>query len=79
MQSLRLVLNRLRGDCMDKAKQKPAVAIPATVGKPQINSSPTITSSGSMVWSVRDILFGPNRSQNLEFKSKEVAPPSDEK
>jgi hypothetical protein len=30
--------------------------------KPQISDTPTITSSGTLAWNVRDILFGPNRT-----------------
>jgi hypothetical protein len=30
--------------------------------RPQISDTPTITSSGALAWNVRDILFGPNRT-----------------
>ena len=40
----------------DDAKQ------PSLTSQPQISNTPTITSSGTLAWNVRDILFGPNRA-----------------
>jgi hypothetical protein len=34
----------------------------SSTSAPQISDTPTITSTGTLAWNVRDILFGPNRT-----------------
>jgi hypothetical protein len=40
-----------------------------TPTQPKIANSPTVTSTGSMYWNVRDIVFGPNRSADVAPKN----------
>ena len=47
--------------------------------EPQISNTPTVTSTGSVYWNVRDIVFGPNRTSH-SAKSRSVdAEPSERK
>src|ERR1700727_574917 len=36
---------------------------------PKVSEAPTVTRSGSLVWNVRDIVFGPNRSPEFAKQS----------
>jgi hypothetical protein len=48
-------MNKQRNAFSSDAKQAPS-------SRPQISDTPTITSTGTLAWNVRDILFGPNRT-----------------
>ncbi len=79
MQSLRMAIDRLKGGSMTTEQQKPLAVLASKREAPQIAEFPTITSSGSMVWGVRDILFGPHRLENVDFQTKKVAPATEKK
>jgi len=44
-----------------------------------VSSSPTVTSSGHMVWSIRDILFSESRKAAGEALTRSTQPASTEK
>jgi hypothetical protein len=48
-------MSKMNSYSADDAKQKTATT-------PQVSPAPAITSNGTLAWNVRDILFGPDRS-----------------
>jgi hypothetical protein len=75
MRSLKVVLSALSGETetegMAKPEEEAVVIHPGSdSGKVTISNTPTVTSSGQIIWSNRDLLFHPDRMEAAKIFEK---------
>jgi hypothetical protein len=42
----------------------------STKATPEVSTTPTVTSSGTLAWNVRDVLFGANRRAKTDINER---------